>query len=511
MVSLSRFSVAALFAGLAIVLAPEAESSNRDRWPVPNLSRASTRAAVGSPINASNVSRLRVLWRFRFTQAVASYPVKAPETIRGVVATPIVAGGTIYIEDATSAVYAINRATGALRWKHPFRAANFGRNGLSYSSGSVYGATDTTVFALSSTTGRLIWQQRLVTPLEQYVDIAPLIANNLVYVSTVGYPPGGRGAVYALNAHSGTVRWRFSTIRDPWGDPASAGGGGAWYTPSVDAEGNVYWGVANPYPIGGTREKPNGGAYPGPALYTDSLIVLDGQTGRLLWHDQVTPHDVRDYDFQLPPILAAIPTGGTLRNVVFGAGKAGIVIAWDEHTHKRIWETLVGRHLNDTGPLPKRTVKVCPGIYGGVMTPMAYAGTTLFVPVVDLCAYGSAYGFEAIGALDPVKGTGEFLALNAANGRVTWKRRLPQPDFGCATLASGVVFTSTVDGRIYGLDATSGATLWQARAPAGINGCPALSGNMLIVPAGSGTTRMRNPIYEMITYALPPAPFVQSP
>jgi len=189
--------------------------------------------------------------------------------------------------------------------------------------------------------------------------------------------------------------------------------------------------------------------------------------------------------------------------VVFGAGKAGIVIAWDQETHKRIWETLVGRHLTDTGPLPTRTVTICPGFYGGVSTPMAYSDRSLFVPVVDLCSRGSAYSYQAIGTLDPVKGTGEFLALDAANGRITWKRLLPQPDFGCATVANGVVFTSTIDGHIYGLDATSGVTLWKARALAGVNGCPALSGKMLLVPAGSGTTKMRNPKYQLIAYALP--------
>lgn len=502
MVSAARFSTAMLLVGLVVALTADAEAANGRQWRLPNLSRASTRSVAGSPISASNVRSLRVRWRFRFTHSSVHYQGKAPETLRGVVATPVVARDTIYIQDAASSVYAIDRATGALRWEHRFRAPNFGRNGLSYSSGSVYGGTDTTVFALSGKTGRLIWQRRLVTPVEQYVDIAPLIANNLVYVSTVGYPPGGRGALYALDAHSGIVRWRFSTIRGPWRHRVSAGGGGAWYTPSLDVHGNVYWGVANPYPVAGTRKQPNGGAYPGPALYTDSLIVLNGRTGRLLWYDQVTPHDVRDYDFQLPPVLGSVATGGTRRNVVFGAGKAGIVVAWNQETHRRIWQTLVGRHLNDTGPLPSRTVEVCPGSYGGVQTPMAYADKSLFVPVVDLCGQASAYGNETIRTLDPVDGTGEFLALDAANGSVTWKRLLPQPDFGCATVASGVVFTSTVDGHIYGLDTTSGATLWQARAPAGINGCPALSGNLLLVPAGAGTTKLRNPKYQLIAYGL---------
>jgi glucose dehydrogenase len=498
-----RCSTSALIAALAAASAASAAGPNPNDWTLPNGSRASVRAPAGSPITSSNVSHLRVLWRFRFADAAVSELGQAPEALRGVVATPIVAADTVYVQDSTSAVYALDRASGALRWKHLFHAPNFGRNGLAYGSGSLYGATDTTVFALAAATGQLLWQRRLVTQFEQFVDIAPLIANDVVYVSTVGYPPGGRGAIYALDAHSGTLRWSFSTIRGAWRYPDKAGGGGAWYTPSLDAAGNVYFGVANPYPSGGTRAQPNGGAFPGPALYTDSLISLDGQTGKLLWYDQVTPHDLRDYDFQLPPILASLPAGAAPRGVILGAGKAGAVIAWDQATHRRLWQRLVGRHLNDVGRLPARSVKICPGFYGGVETPMAYAAGSLFVPVVDLCTHGSAVGYQAVGALNPIDGSGEFLALDAASGRLLWRRAFPQPDFGCATAATGVVFTSTFDGHLYALDGASGATLWQARAPAGVNGCPALSGGILLLPAGSATTAMRRPSYELIAYALP--------
>lgn len=491
------------FALLAALIVPVAAgTADPGDWTLPNLSRVSTRAPEGSPISARTVGHLRVLWRFRFLHSAVQYPVSAPESLRGVVATPIVAGNTVYIQDATSAVYAIDRTNGALRWVHPLDAPNFGRNGLSYSSGSVYGSTDTTVFALSAASGQMLWQRRLVTPTEQYIDIAPLIANNLVYVSTVGYPPGGDGAIYALNAHDGHVRWRFSTIRGGWRHPDEAGGGGAWYTPSVDAYGNIYSGVANPYPTGGTPRQPNGGAFPGAALYTDSLIYLNGRTGKLLWFDQVTPHDIRDYDFQLPPILASIPSGSSKKPVIIAAGKAGIVIAWNQVTHRRIWQTLVGRHLNATGPLPAHTVRICPGFYGGVETPMAYADARVFVPVVDLCTHGSADGYQAVGSLNPIDGTGEFAALDATDGGLLWSRALPQPDFGCATVATGVVFTSTFDGHIYAFSTRNGATLWQTRASAGINGCPALSGDMLLVAAGSATTKMPDPKYELIAYAL---------
>jgi len=472
-------------------------------WTLPNANRSSTRTAEASPITAHNVGTLHVLWRFALPRADIESARSSPETLRGVVSTPIVARNTVYVQDATSSVYAVNRATGKLRWEHRFRADNYGRNGVTYSSGSIYGSTDTTVFALSAATGRLLWQRRLVTNFEQFVDIAPTTANNVVYTSTVGYPPGGRGALYALDAHTGAILWKFVTIRGPWRHPNIAGGGGAWYTPSIDLAGNVYSGVANPYPIGGTRALPNGGAFPGPALYTDSLVVLNGKTGHLLWYDQVTPHDVRDYDFQLPPILATIPGSTGQEAAVFGAGKAGIVIGWDEATHRRLWETRVGKHLNDLGPLPARKVTVCPGFYGGVESPMAYAGGELFVPVVDLCSHGSAASYQAIGALDPVAGTGEFVALDARSGRTTWTRKLPQPDFGCATVASGVVFTSTFDGELYGLAAADGRTLWRERLATGVNGCPSLSGKLLIVPAGSATTNMPRPRqYALVAYAV---------
>jgi outer membrane protein assembly factor BamB len=498
---------AALAGGFAIVglvvvaCSSSAPAGKVADWPLPNLDRSSTRAALDSGINRQNIASLKVLWRFRLSHSAISNSEKSPETMRAAVSTPLVVGDTVYLQDSMSSVFAIDKLTGGLRWKHRFRAPNYGRNGVAYSSGSIYGSTDTTVFALSAKTGRLIWQQRLVTPVEQFVAIAPLIANNLVYVGTVGYPPGGRGAVYALDAHSGAIRWRFSTIRDRWPHPLVTGGGGAWYTPSVAPNGDVYFGTANPYPLGGTRRFPNGSALPGTALYTDSLLALSGSTGRLLWYDQVTPRDIRDYDFQLPPILAQVRLAAGTRSVVIGAGKAGVVIAWDRASRKRIWQTSVGTHLHDRGLLPRRPVSVCPGFYGGVESPMAYAEGRLFVPVVDLCARGSATAYQPIGSLDPVQGTGEFSALAGSDGARLWTRRFPEPVFGCATAGPGVVFTATFDGRIYGLSQSDGRTLWQSHAPAGINGCPALAGNMLLVVAGSGTTRNPDPPFQLIAYA----------
>jgi len=237
--------------------------------------------------------------------------------------------------------------------------------------------------------------------------------------------------------------------------------------------------------------------YPGPVRHPDSLLVLDGRTGKLLWSDQVTPHDVRDYDFQLPPLLVG--------DLVIGAGKAGRVIAWNRASGTRRWKADVGVHRNDRGPLPTRPAQVCPGLLGGVETPMASADGRVFVPVVDLCFHESAYGTSGLKffSTDYSKGTGALVALEASTGRRLWSRRFRSPSFGCATVAGGVVYTATYDGRVYGLSTESGSIVAQARMRAGINACPAIAGRTLLVGAGADHPEFPAPVFELVAYRLP--------
>ena len=407
-------------------------------------------------------------WRFRFT---------AKPSLSGIFAsTPVVDEDTVYVQDLRSNVFALDRTTGALRWARRYRALNDGPNGLAVAGDRIYGATDSDAFSLDAATGRELWRRHLTSSSEQLVDVAPIVWKGFVFLSTVGYPPSGRGAIYALDALTGAVRWRFVTIEHPWRFAREAGGGGLWYPVSIDADGRLYGGNSNPAPWGGTPKRPNGGAFPGRARYTDSLLVLDARTGRLLWQDQVTPHDIRDYDFQATPIL----TGSR----VIGAGKAGLVIAWDRETRRRLWTARVGLHRNDVGPLPRHEVTICPGLLGGVETPMAYADGRVFVPVVDLCAKGSAVTAQSIDSVDPTRGTGLLVALDADTGRRLWLRRFPASAFGCATVANDVVFTATFDGRLHALSVRDGRELWHADLRAGANSCPAIAGDELFVGAG---------------------------
>ena len=458
-------------------------------WKLPNGGLAGTRAAASSKIDADNVAKLEARWRFRLTAA---------PTFSGIFAsTPVADAETVYVQDLRSNVYALDRTDGTLRWAHRYQFSNEGPNGLAIDERRVYGGTDSDAFALSIGTGKELWRRHLTSAREQFVNIAPVVWNGVVFVSTVGYAPFGRGAIYALDAATGAVRWKFVTIEKPWRHPFEAGGGGLWYPVSVDGQGRLYAGNSNPSPWGGSPERPNGAAFPGPARYTDSLIVLDARTGKLLWYDQVTPHDVRDYDFEATPILATV--GGS--DVVFGAGKGGRVIAWDRVSRRRRWTAVVGLHENDVGPLPRRRVTVCPGLLGGVETPMAYADGRLFVPVVDLCGIGSATTSQKLTTVDPSRGKGRLVALDAATGHVVWERRLPSPAFGCATVSNDLVFTSTYDGSVYAFTVDDGTLVWHERMRAGINACPAVVGDLVLFGAGIRLHKGATP--ELVAFGVP--------
>lgn len=458
-------------------------------WAQPNGDLASTRAARGSSIDSGNVASLRPAWRYR---------LPGPAVFSGLHAsTPLAVDGRVYVQTLRSDVAALDLESGRQLWLRRFGAPNTGPNGIAYADGAIVGATDTRAFSISAGTGRDRWLRVLVNRFEQFVDVAPVVSGDLVLTSTVGYAPGGKGALYALDRETGTVRWKAVTVVDPWRFPERAGGGGAWQPLSADGDGRVYAGNSNPGPWGGTPRFPDGGVFPGRARWTSSLLVLEEATGRLLWADQVTPHDVRDYDFQNSPVL--VEHDG--RKLVVGSGKAGIVIAWDRETRERVWQRKVGLHRNDDGPLPARTSEICPGLLGGVETPVAVADGRVFVPVVDLCARGSATGYDDLADVDPATGRGRLVALDLASGRPLWERRFDSPAFSCATVANDVVFTATYDGVVRAFAAEDGRPLWRSRLRARTNSCPAVVGDTLVM--GAGVPEGDASVPELVAFRLP--------
>ena len=141
-----------------------------------------------------------------------------------------------------------------------------------------------------------------------------------------------------LRREDGKELWRFYTIPGPgepgnetWsGDSWKTGGAGVWNSGAYDPETNlVYFGTGNPAPDwdGATRLGDN--------LYSDSVVALDADTGKLKWHYQFTPHDELDYDSTQVPVLADIEWQGRPRKVMLWANRNGLAYVLDRD-HRRV-------------------------------------------------------------------------------------------------------------------------------------------------------------------------------
>jgi len=293
------------------------------------------------------------------------------------------------------------------------------------------------------------------------------------------------------------VAWEFRTIaKGFWGNAEVNSGAGVWFPAAVDTPtGQTFWSTGNPAPGPGDRDHPNASSRPGPNLYTNTVLAIDGRSGRKTWHNQLQPHDLFHHDLQDPPILAR--AGG--RDLVAAAGKGGHVYALDRDSGRLLWDTPVGRHRNDTLkrlPADDSPISVLPGFWGGVETPGAYAGGTLYYQVENLAtpytatAWKSEDGAQNVQNLEGrtplARGTSELVALDAATGRPRWRRRFGQIGFGGATVVNDLVLTATYDGTIYALRRSDGRVLWRGHAGAGIIGWPAVAGDTIVWPAGLG-------------------------
>jgi outer membrane protein assembly factor BamB len=354
------------------------------------------------------------------------------------------------------------------------------------------------VVGLNAETGEEVWRVQLSENPAEGIDIAPIVYDNVVYVSTVPgdsevfYTGGGKGIVYALDASNGRVLWQFDTTTDNlWGNPRINSGGGVWYPFSVDEDGFLYFGTGNAGPWPGTEidgtPYPNGSSRPGSNDYASSMVSLDPATGQVRWFHNAQPHDLLDHDFQLTPIIANVTIDGQERKVAIGAGKSGTVVAADAETGEVLWEIEVGLHNenDDIQEIPEgETIESLPGVIGGVETSMAYSDGVVFVPIINLATQFTSTGFVAE-SFDITAATGELVAINAADGSVKWQVEIPSMNVGSATIANDVVFTSGLDGVIRGYHVETGELLWSYQASFGINAPPSIAGDMLIVAASA--------------------------
>ena len=277
-----------------------------------------------------------------------------------------------------------------------------------------------------------LWRRHLTSAREQFVDVAP--------VSGRGSSSSARSATRRSAAARSTRSTRrpapcagsSCTIEKPWRHPLEAGGGGLWYPVSVDARRAALRGQLEPDALGRHARAAERRRVPRPGPlhrlaararrpHGPAALARPGHAARrprLRLRGDADPRDGR----RRRPRLRR------------GQGRAGDRVG-PRDARRRRWTAVVGLHRNDVGPLPRRRVTVCPGLLGGVETPMAYADGRLFVPVVDLCGLGQRDHPAGADDRRPVaRARADSSRSTRRPGRVLWERRLPSPAFGCATV-----------------------------------------------------------------------------
>ena len=422
--------------------------------------------------------------------------------------TPLVVDGILYATAQDDRAFALDARTGRPIWMYQHQLPGdirpcCGRvnRGLAILGDKVFlGTLDAHVIALDSKTGNVIWDIVAADYQKGYsFTVAPLAVKNLIVTGVSGGEYGVRGFIDAYDAATGAREWRFYTVPGPgepghetWeGDSWKVGGAPAWNTGTYDAATNqIFWPTGNPAPSN------RGEGRAGDNLFSNSLLALNADTGKLNWYFQFTKHDEHDWDAtQVPVILDA---GG--KHLIAQANRNGYFYVIDRATGKLILANAYGKTTwsdskdAEGRPVAKKEASptleghtVCPGALGttNFMAPAYDLQTSLFyVTARDQCDifstapqpyeaghayYGSAY-FPSEEA-EPYRG---FLkAINPTTGEIQWKFEHTSPTWsGVLATAGRLVFTGDAEGNFIALDATSGKPLWHFQMGGAVYAAP---------------------------------------
>ena len=428
--------------------------------------------------------------------------------------TPLVVDGILYATAQDDRALALDARTGRPIWM--FQHALPGdirpccghvNRGLAILDDKVFlGTLDAHVIALDTKTGNVIWDVVAADYQKGYsFTVAPLAVKNLVVIGVSGGEYGVRGFIDAYDAATGARKWRFYTVPGPdepghetWeGDSWKVGGAPAWNTGTYDPATNQIFHSQREI----LRPPNRGQGRAGDNLYSNSLLALNADTGKMNWYFQFTKHDEHDWDAtQVPVIIDLEKPGAGAKHLIAQANRNGFFYVLDRTTGKLISASAYGkitwsdRKDAEGRPVANKEASptleghtVCPGALGttNFMAPSFDPQTALFyVTSRDQCDifstapqpyeaghayYGSAY-FPSDEA-EPYRG---FLkAIDPATGEIKWKFEHTSPTWsGVLSTAGGLVFTGDAEGNFIALDAASGKPLWHFQMGGAVYAAP---------------------------------------
>ena len=434
-------------------------------------------------------------------------------------ATSLVVNGVLYTVQPPNDLVALDAATGRVFWTYSHTPAADARTccgrvnrGVAILGDTLFmGTIDAHLLAIDARSGQLIWDTIVAKSAERYsITHAPLVVKDKVMVGTAGGDMGIRGLISAFDVKTGKEAWRFYTIPGP-GEPGNdtwsgnswmTGGAGVWNIGAYDPETNLtFWGTGNPAPDWDGRQRL------GDNLYSNSVVALDADTGKLKWHYQFTPHDELDYDSTQVPLLADIQYQGQPRKVMVWANRNGVMYLLD----RRTGEFLKGKpyvKVNwmdgfEANGRPRRVPGKLPSREGTLIQPHVHGATNWqppsFSPRTGL--YYQAHfensatvvvegQFPRAAGINPRATTmgqtnlqnfynndgeayGVVRAYDPATLEPKWEFKMSDITWaGVLTTAGDVAFSGGKEGYFVALDARTGALLWRAALGGQINAGP---------------------------------------
>lgn len=365
------FAVAFLAAvTVATSLAQDRKTQN---WSVYDGDPAGDHYSDLEQINRQNVSKLAVAWKF-----------DTDET-GGLETNPIIIAGVVYAGTPSRKVIALDAATGKLIWRFDSGVPGKGQmRGVTYwtdgHENRIFVGIANFLYALNASDGK---------PIQSFgeggrVDLRKNLGRDPRQQSFMMTSPGAifkdliivggkepeehpspPGDIRAYDVHTGALRWSFHTIPRPgefgydtWPKDAwtNAGAANNWAGFVVDTNRGIVYA-----PTGSAVPDIYGADRVGDDLFADSLLALDAETGKRLWHFQGVHHDLWDRDFPSPPVLFTVRHAGRRVDAVAQTTKSGYVFLFDRVTGKPLFpireseypaSTIPGEVTSRTQPLP---------------------------------------------------------------------------------------------------------------------------------------------------------------
>jgi alcohol dehydrogenase (cytochrome c) len=313
-------------------------SSEPQNWLMRMGNYANWNHSALKEINRGNVGQLKV--KFMASLGDPSRPNRATEYF-----TPIVEDGFLYVGNQWHQYWKfdVRNEKPTVVWKYDAKTQGGGKsahsvallgNNLYFNTGS--DSPNPRLVALDKNSGEVVFDMPTTMPElapNQGHSAAPLAVKNMLIVGQSNRGENGRGYLAAYAADTGKLLWRFLVVPSPgepgsetWADPRTiaTGGGGVWTEPSFDPETNlVYVGTANPVHMFDPQGRP------GDNLYTDSIIALDVDTGKLKWYFQTVANESWDYDAVAITQLFDVNIGGEMRKVIGQTNRNGFYYTLD--------------------------------------------------------------------------------------------------------------------------------------------------------------------------------------